>query len=248
MRILASMNMRAETALIVGVGWLISLCLHEFAHALVAYIGGDKSVKEKGYLTLNPLRYTDPGLTLVVPMLILMIGGVALPGAAVYIDRSQLRNRFWHSLVSLAGPLANILCLLVLSFFFQSGLDVSYRIRASLAVLALFQTVAILLNLLPFPPLDGFGVIEPWLPRPAQEAAASFGRFGIWIVFLALWFVPPLNRAFWDVAFQIDNQLNIPRGAIEAGYDHFREQSFILMGFILLVVIVAGRARKASSS
>ena len=61
-------------------GWMISLCLHEFGHAIVAYFGGDTSVKDKGYLTLNPLNYTDPGLSLLLPMIFLVMGGIALPG------------------------------------------------------------------------------------------------------------------------------------------------------------------------
>ena len=44
--------------LIVGVGWVFSVCVHEFAHAVVAYRGGDRTVADKGYLTMNPLKYT----------------------------------------------------------------------------------------------------------------------------------------------------------------------------------------------
>ena len=45
------------TFIVVIVGWIFSLCLHEFSHAVVAYYGGDTSVKDKGYLTFNPLKY-----------------------------------------------------------------------------------------------------------------------------------------------------------------------------------------------
>src|SRR5687768_15540217 len=48
------------TFAIVLFGWIFSLCLHEFSHALVAYYGGDYTVREKGYLTFNPLKYTHP--------------------------------------------------------------------------------------------------------------------------------------------------------------------------------------------
>src|SRR5262245_38736576 len=40
-------------------GWVVSLCLHEFGHALAAFVCGDRSVRDKGYLTLDPLHYTD---------------------------------------------------------------------------------------------------------------------------------------------------------------------------------------------
>jgi hypothetical protein len=71
-------------SLIVCIGWIFALCIHEFCHAVVAYAGGDKSVKDKGYLTLNPIKYTDPGLTLVIPIIMLMLAD--LPGQR-YIDR-----------------------------------------------------------------------------------------------------------------------------------------------------------------
>ena len=54
---------------IVLAGWIFTLCFHEFSHALVAYAGGDKSVKKKGYLTFNPVRYMHPFLSLVLPVL-----------------------------------------------------------------------------------------------------------------------------------------------------------------------------------
>jgi len=68
------------TFLVVIVGWVFSLCLHEFSHALVAYYGGDTSVREKGYLTFNPLKYTHPVYSILMPMIFLLLGGIGLPG------------------------------------------------------------------------------------------------------------------------------------------------------------------------
>jgi Zn-dependent protease len=243
------MNEGLCTALVISIGWLISLCLHEFGHAVVAYAGGDHSVKDKGYLTLNPLKYTDPGLTLVVPLIILMIGGVALPGAAVYINRKNLRNRFWHSLVSAAGPFANMCCLLALSFAFKYApeADLHGWLWTSLALLALLQTICILLNLLPVPALDGYGIIEPWLPRPIRETANRIGAYGIWIVFAALWFIHPLNSALWQTAFAIDAQLQIPMTHINSTFRLFREQSMLLMAIVVLILIITRRHATRSS-
>ncbi len=61
---------------IVLFGWIFSLCLHEFSHALVAYYGGDYTVREKGYLTFNPLKYTHPLFSILLPMLFLVLGGI----------------------------------------------------------------------------------------------------------------------------------------------------------------------------
>ncbi len=73
----------------------MSLCLHEFGHALAAYLGGDTSVRDAGYLTLNPLKYSHPLLSIIMPVLFLMMGGIGLPGGAVYINRHALRSSTW---------------------------------------------------------------------------------------------------------------------------------------------------------
>jgi hypothetical protein len=86
-------------AIAVIVGWIASVCLHEFGHAIVAYWGGDTTVKDKGYLTLNPLKYTDIGYSLALPVVFLILGGIALPGAAVYINHTLLRSRAWNSAI-----------------------------------------------------------------------------------------------------------------------------------------------------
>ena len=75
------------TFAIVLFGWIFSLCLHEFSHALVAYYGGDYTVREKGYLTFNPLKYTHPVFSIILPLVFLLLGGIGLPGGAVYIER-----------------------------------------------------------------------------------------------------------------------------------------------------------------
>ena len=92
------------TFILVVVGWIFSLCLHEWAHARMAYEGGDTSVVEKGYLSFNPLKYMDPIFSIVLPLAFLVMGGIGLPGGAVYIDQSRLKSKQWSTWVSLAGP------------------------------------------------------------------------------------------------------------------------------------------------
>src|SRR5512139_3564040 len=102
------------TFTIVLIGWIFSLCLHEFSHALVAYNGGDYTVKEKGYLSFNPLKYTHPIFSIVLPLIFLLLGGIGLPGGAVYVETCRIRNRNWLSLMSLAGPASNLLLAIVI--------------------------------------------------------------------------------------------------------------------------------------
>jgi Zn-dependent protease len=233
-------------SLVVCIGWIFALCIHEFCHAAVAYVGGDKSVKDKGYLTLNPLKYTDPGLTLVIPIIMLMMGGIALPGAAVYIDRSKLRNKFWHSAVSAAGPFGSAVMIFVYASPFMFGFvkqNSDYGLWPALALLVLLQIVCLILNSLPIPPLDGYGVIEPWLPRGAQDAMNRFGQYGIWIVFGLLWFVEPLNAALWIAAMLIAHLLSVPGAMIQTGYQLFSEQKYYLIGVLIIIMMLSKKGK-----
>ena len=65
------------------VGWIGSVMLHEYSHARVALAGGDTSVIDKGYLSMNPMRYLHPMTSFVIPVIIMAIGGIPLPGGAV---------------------------------------------------------------------------------------------------------------------------------------------------------------------
>src|SRR5262245_39379219 len=183
------------------VGWLISLCLHEFGHAIVAYHGGDHSVREKGYLTLDPLRYTDLQFSIFWPLVFLAMGGIGLPGGAVYVNRGAL-SRLGRSLMSAAGPLAT----LAFGFFLVTILHAAERalattpaLYAALAFLAFLQLTALVLNLLPVPGLDGWGIIEPWLPRAVQITGMRVAGIAILLLFLAFFFIPPVNALFWQV-------------------------------------------------
>ena len=95
---------RLGVFLLVISGWVVSLCLHEFAHAYVAYRSGDHSVEAAGYLTLNPLRYAHPFLSIVLPILFIVQGGIGLPGGAVYLHPSAFRTRAQQSLAAAVGP------------------------------------------------------------------------------------------------------------------------------------------------
>src|SRR5688572_26311798 len=149
--------------------WIFSLCLHEYSHARVAYAGGDHTVAEKGYLSFNPLRYLNPMMSIILPAIFLLLGGIGLPGGAVWIEKWRLRSRGWQSMVSLAGPASNAVMCVALAIPFMLGMQRDTMMWQILAVSCAFQASAVILNLLPLPGLDGYGVIEPWLPKEAQD-------------------------------------------------------------------------------
>jgi Zn-dependent protease len=218
----------ALTIAFVTAGWITSVCVHEFGHAFVAYLGGDRSVRASGYLDLNPLRYTNILLSLVMPVLFLLLGGIGLPGGAVYIDRAALRSRAWDSAVSVAGPAGTLLCgLIVAAPFMVPGnagwLNVTNAgFFGALAFLGFIEAIALVLNLLPVPGLDGYGIIRPWLPYSLQGLANQYGQLGILAVFGVLWFVAPVSHAFFQSVLQITNLAGIPQILIGFGQANFR--------------------------
>jgi len=210
------------TFVIVLVGWVFSLCLHEFSHALVAYMGGDFTVREKGYLTFNPLKYTHPVYSLLLPILFLVMGGIGLPGGAVYIETWRLRSNRWVSAVSLAGPASNLLLALVLALILRFAPASVTGIWPGLAFLALLQVTAVVLNLIPVPPFDGFGAIEPHLSYNVREQFAQFRGAFIWIVFLVLWYVPLVSNMFWNLIFFVSRMIGIPMTLAALGLNGFQ--------------------------
>jgi Zn-dependent protease len=209
------------TFVFVVVGWIFSLCLHEFAHAAVAYLGGDTGVRAKGYLTFNPLRYVDPVTSLVIPLVFLLLGGIGLPGGAVYIDRRRLRSKYWECAVSLAGPLANLAFTGVLVLALDRG-AVPANAGPAIAFLALLQVTAVFLNLLPVPPLDGYGAVAPFLGQRLRPAFDRFGVVSLWILLAVLWFVPVAAAWFWSTTFRLAAALGVPLALAAQGLREFR--------------------------
>jgi Zn-dependent protease len=194
----SSVMLTAGIVLLVLGGWAVSLCLHEFGHAAVAYRGGDRSVRAKGYLTLDIRRYTDLGLSFVLPILILLIGGIPLPGGAVWINHAAIRSRGARSLVSLAGPATNLIIGGLLTAA-VALVQMPIGLAIGLSCLAFIQVIAFVLNIIPIPGLDGFGVIEPFLPLSARQLAAKVRGWAPLVLFLLIIGVPGVSTVFFQV-------------------------------------------------
>jgi Zn-dependent protease len=200
-------------------GWVVSLCLHEFGHAYTASRFGDTGVA--GYLTLNPLRYTDPVLSLALPLVFIALGGIGLPGGAVYV-RTALMTARQRTLVSLAGPAANaVLAVLILgatALFANAEHTVFWT---AMCFLGFLQVTALVLNLLPVPGLDGYGALEPHLSPQTQRSLGNFKTIGFLILFLLL-MAPPINRAFFEAVHWIVGWFGVTPGEIYVGDALFR--------------------------
>jgi Zn-dependent protease len=212
--------MTAGVVLLVLGGWAVSLCLHEFGHAYVALRNGDWTVRNKGYLTLDIRRYSDIGWSFVLPIVFLLLGGIPLPGGAVWINHGLLRSRLGRSLVSLAGPATNLVlgAILTVAVAFVS---MPVGLQAGLSCLALIQVLAFVLNILPVPGLDGFGALEPYLPAQARRFADTVSPYAIVGLFLLIITVPAVAQALFGAGSAVFVALGGDRLAADVGFGEF---------------------------
>jgi Zn-dependent protease len=205
-------------------GWIVSLCLHEYGHARTAFLGGDHTVARKGYLSLDFLHYVDPLGSLLLPALILIMGGFAFPGGAVYIQRNLLRSRLWESAVSVAGPAANLLLLGLLLVPFWLGLPDQIgapQFWGGLAFLALLNITSTVFNLLPVPGFDGYGILRPWLPPVIRTRLAGIEPIAIMAVIALFLLVPGAARKLLGSVFTLGNFVGLDFNWVRIGLGAF---------------------------
>lgn len=210
----------AGVVLLVLGGWAVSLCLHEFGHAAVAYRGGDTSVANKGYLTLDIRRYLNPMLSFGLPLIFLIAGGIPLPGGAVWINNWAIPSRPIRSMVSLAGPLINLVLGIMLAASVRL-VAMPVGLLVGLSYLALVQVLAFLLNILPVPGLDGFGVIEPYLSDQTRATADKIRPWAPLVFFVLLIGVPGVSSVLFEVGSVLFSWVGGSTQAASVGYSQF---------------------------
>jgi Zn-dependent protease len=220
--VLAWRDVRFGVFLLVVGGWVVSLCLHEFAHAYAAYRAGDTDVEAAGYLSLNPFRYAHPVLSVLLPLLFIAQGGIGLPGGAVYLHRHAFRRRWQQSLAAALGPLVNVACaVVVLLTVARAGTGDHLTFWSGLAFLGFLQVSAAGLNLLPIPGLDGYAIIEPYLAPETTRSLEPVKPWGMLAVFVMLQ-VRQVNAWFFDAVQWGYDHSGAPAVLWQIGYELFR--------------------------
>lgn len=182
------MNSPLEIALAIGF-LILSLGIHEAAHAWVAYMRGDSTAKDLGRLTLNPVVHIDPFMTILLPAILVMAGGPVFGGAKpVPVDYYRLKSPLRDMmLVAIAGPLTNFLLAILFSVVWKTLVIVVGMHPEALAPRVMeqamvFNVILAIFNMIPVPPLDGSRVLAWLLPSGIRESYVSLERFGLLIV------------------------------------------------------------------
>jgi Zn-dependent protease len=190
-----------KRALIYLSALIVSITVHEFGHAWAATRLGDPLPAAQGRLSLSPVRHIDPIGTILFPLIMFFSSAGLLGwGRPVETNRLSYTRRlsplFGHVLVSLAGPLMNLLMVGVVSLLLLAAGRLGWISGAMFsqvyAVLVLLNFVLFFLNLLPVPPLDGGALLEWALPQSQQYIVNFLARWGFIILF-AISFVGWLN-------------------------------------------------------
>ncbi|HYB10954.1 MAG TPA: site-2 protease family protein [Alphaproteobacteria bacterium] len=179
---------------------IIAVTFHEVSHGLVAKWFGDDTAYMLGRVNFNPLRHVDPIGTIALPA-ILYFGGGFIFGYArpVPVDFRRLnhpkQDMVW---VAAAGPTMNLLLAFASGFLLHLAVVTPDFVR-SWALLNLDNSIQInimlaVFNMLPLPPLDGGRVAVGLLPMALARPLASLERYGFFILFFMIFFLPIIGR------------------------------------------------------
>ncbi|KMY42922.1 zinc metalloprotease [Bacillus sp. FJAT-27916] len=181
----------------------IAFTVHEYAHAYAAYKFGDQTAKNQGRLTLNPLVHIDP---IGAIFLILFGFGWAKP---VPVNRFFFKNpRLNGIIVSIVGPLSNLVlafvAVLIVLFIqqFNLGMMIPYFIFKFISIFININVLLFVFNLLPFPPLDGYRIIEDLVNPDLRAKMTQYEQYGV-LIFLILVITPLGNYTIDPILYNL---------------------------------------------
>lgn len=167
---------------------VISLTIHEAAHAWTADKLGDSTARHLGRISLNPLVHIDPIGTVLLPLVAYATGAPLIGWAKpVPVDLRALRHgRRDFMVVAAAGPVSNLLMAFAASLVLRvlpAGSGLSDLAGDSVDLVVRLNLLLAVFNMIPVPPLDGGNVLAGLLPPQAAEAFDRLRPYGIFILY-----------------------------------------------------------------
>lgn len=207
--------MNIQTLLIDAVALIVGIVIHESAHALAAYVLGDKTARSRGRVSLNPLAHIDPFGTVLLPLLMLAAGGPVFAFAKpvpVYLNNLKHPKRD-ELLVALAGPLSNVLLALagaLIGYVLlplltgQAAMSLLYYLFSFFMTFIVVNLSLAFFNLIPLPPLDGSSILVPFLKGTALREYYRIQQYAMPILLVILYLLPTvlhidIIRMYFDI-------------------------------------------------
>ncbi|MBU1219793.1 site-2 protease family protein [Myxococcota bacterium] len=188
-----------RNGLILFIGLIVSVGVHEFGHAFVSHKLGDPTPESEGRVTLNPLAHLDMIGTVILPIFFIFILNTTLMfgwGKPVNINplrfKKSVSMRFGDILVSFAGPLMNILfaalLLLIMGILVRGGfVKPAEPMLQALGMYVMLNFILAAFNLLPLPPLDGSHIMINSFNMGRRHPLVEFlENYGMWILVILL--------------------------------------------------------------
>lgn len=194
------MGIEISSLLASALAVIIGIVVHESSHALAAYVLGDATARQRGRISLNPLKHIDPFGTVLLPLLMIAAGGPVFAFAKpvpVYLDNLKRPKRD-EVLVSLAGPASNILLACIGALLLRLlAHNLAYNPLASFVLEFCLTFISVNLslaffNLIPLPPLDGSSVLVPFLKGRALHTYYQVQHYSMPILIVVLYLLPTL--------------------------------------------------------
>ncbi len=190
--------------------FLFSAIIHEIAHGAMANYLGDSTAKERGRLTLNPLKHLDPIGSVLVPMFLIVFQSGIIFGWAkpVPINPLNLRDKkYGDAKVAAAGPLANIslavLFGLLIRFVPWSNFSFGAGMITAFGFIVWINLLLAVFNLMPIPPLDGSHILFSVLPRKADDIKIFLSQYGMIILLFFIFFLLPVILPIIQFLFRL---------------------------------------------